>query len=224
MFRSAFLDLKLTRDCESLRNYTFVTSTREPLKRARSAYAEVGIRSLQRRVPNRSYYAMSRASEPERFLAFLDDVFGQRFLNEDYVHGSMPQHAEPAFLLRTAVSLSAPVTLRLLRTERLLEDWRGLLRLVRPGSRLPDRLNRAEVGRKRARAEQGLNAGLATFNMTLEATCRVCALYRREYVCFGYPFPPECAAYEAEPVWPAGYTVVDTAANLTATAPQRTTN
>lgn len=28
------------------------------------------------------------------------------------------------------------------------------------------------------------------FNMSLKATCRVCSLYRREYACFGYAFPP----------------------------------
>jgi hypothetical protein len=203
-------DLKLTAGCERLEGYTFVTSAREPLERARSAYGEVDARAVVRhRQPNNSYYAMPHSHESTRFLAFLDAVYHQEFSHLDYVSGSMPQHAEPPLLLRTPVSLRTPVTLHVLRSERLTEDLARLLHLLRPGRKAPAGLSHYHVGQaQRARLSLAAVAGQGrAFNLTRQATCRACALLRREYVCFGYPFPPECAGFEAEPLWPPGYSV-----------------
>lgn len=215
-------DLRLTSGCERLEGYTFVTSAREPLERVRSAYGEVDARAAVRSLPpNSSYFTMPRSDEPSRFLAFLNAVYQQRFSHLDYVSGSMPQHAEPPLLLRTPVALRTPVTLRVLRSERLLEDWTALLNVLRPGRRAPGRLSRYHVGEaQRARlglaavAEQG-----RAFNMTRQATCHACALLRREYTCFGYPFPPECAGFEAQPLWPPGYSVTSVGSGTAAQVP-----
>ena len=62
------------------------------------------------------------------------------------VTGGMPQHAEPPVLLRTPIVLWTPVTVRVLRSERLLLDWAALLALVKPGSSPPEALPDYHVG------------------------------------------------------------------------------
>lgn len=211
LLRRQFPDLNLTSRCEQLEGYTFVTSAREPLERARSAYGEVDARAVvRRRTPSSRYYGMPHGDEPARFLTFLEDVFHQRFSHMDYTSGCMPQHAEPPLLLRTPAVLRVPVQLHILRGEQLLDDWRELLSRVKPYSHLPTRISDYHVGETQRRG-LGLTAVIEmdkTFNMTPEATCRACALLRREYACFGYPFPPACSAYKADAVWPAGYMVI----------------
>jgi hypothetical protein len=115
----------------------FVTSTRNPWTWIRAAYAEIdgwmySIGDRPRRPWDKTkFYHMSRRDEPARFLAFLDDIFNQRFgatrffdmkTNQSAPNVFYAAHAHP----QLSQVLNMPVIHAIVRQEAMEHDWARL--------------------------------------------------------------------------------------------------